>query len=271
MKNIVLLLTSCINPGGMKYTVLQDKEERKKQYIKSVKFYLENTGYRIVFCDNSGEDVGSLKEMVTDSRIEFLSFRGNDYDKSFGKGYGEYGIIQYAFQHSRFIGEATIVVKITGRLIVNNLVEVIGLHDKLFFYPKHVVYVDTNAPGAFDSRCIVASKEFFSRYFLVSDNPINDTLGYYFEYYLFDSIKQLPKSYVVSDYVFPLAFSGISGTSGIEYVYEEMDYAKKLAQIRDFCQYKRKLYKGNKVFLYAWFSIVSTAIRVKKCFYHHLN
>ena len=271
MKNTVLLLTSCINPRGMKYTVLQDKVERKKQYIKAIRFYLENTKFRIVFCDNSGEDVTELKELVTDPRLELLSFRGNDYDKSLGKGYGEFGIVQYAFQHSEFIGEAKSVVKITGRLIVNNLIEVIGLHDKLFFYPKHFVYVETNAYRAFDSRCIIASKDFFLRHFLTSHNPINDSNGYYFEHYLYDTIKHLPKCYIVSDCVFPLAFSGMSGTSGVEYEYEEMGCAKKLFLTRDFCQYKRKLYKGNNVYLYVWFSLVSFVIKVKKYIYNHFN
>lgn len=271
MRNRVILLTSCINPDGMEYTVLQDKGERKKQYIKAIKFYLENTRYRIVFCDNSGEDVSELKEFASGSRLEILSFRGNEYDKSFGKGYGEFGIVQYAFQHSRFIRVAAVVVKITGRLIVNNLVEVIGLHDKLFFYPKRFVYVNANGLKALDSRCIVANKEFYRDYFLTSKNPINDSAGYYFEHYLYDSIMRLPKNYVVSDFVIPLAFYGVSGTSGVEYENEEVEYAKKLALTRDFCQYKRKLYKSSNVFLYVWFSIVSSSIRIKKFVYRFFN
>ena len=264
MKNTVLLLTSCINPGGMQYTVLQDKEERKKQYIQAVKFYLENTKFRIVLCDNSGEDLTELKEIEVGPRLEILSFQGNDYDTSLGKGFGEFGIVQYAFQNSRFLKEATSVVKITGRLIVKNLIEILRLHEKLFFYPKRYVYVEDNAHRAFDSRCIVANKEFFSRHFLVSDNPINDSAGYYFEHYLYDSIQKLPQCYVVSDFALPLAISGVSGTSGIEYEFEELDYGKKLAFIRDFCQYKRKFYKNYNGLLYVWLSFVSFIIRVKK-------
>lgn len=269
-KNTVLLLTSCINPGGMSYTVLQDKEERKSQYKKAIRFYLEHTKYRIVFCDNSGEDLKEMEEIFVDSRLELLSFHGNDYDKSLGKGYGEFGILQYAFQHSRFIKEATTVVKITGRLIVNNLVEAIGLQDIIYFYPNRFVYAEANAPGTSDSRCIAASKVFFLSVLGVSDNPINDSLGYYLEHYLYDSIKQLPTNYVVSDYAIPLAICGISGTSGVEYECEEMVFAKKLALTRDFCQKKRKLYKGNNVFLYTWISIISFVIRIQKFVCIHL-
>lgn len=271
MKKIVVLLTACINPNGMKYTKLQDKEERRKQYIEAVRFYLDNTRFRIVFCDNSGEALSEQKEGKADSRLEILSFQGNDYDTSLGKGFGEFEIIQYAFKHSRFIEEATTVVKITGRLVVKNLVEIIRLHDILFFYPKYFVYVGDNAYKACDSRCIVASKEFFVGIFLTSTNFINDSAGYYFEHYLYDSIKKLPKSYLVSDFVLPLSFMGMSGTSGIEYECEELGFGKKLTLTRNFCQYKKKLFKEKNRWLYFWLFFVSLTIRVVKYFYNHFE
>ena len=269
MKNTVLLLTACVNPGGMKFTVLQDKEARKKQYIKAVKFYLENTSYRIVFCENSGEDLTDLTDLAVNHGLEILSFQGNDYDKSLGKGFGEYGIVQYAFQNSKYIKEATTVVKVTGRLIVNNLVEVISLQNKLFLFPKRFVYVGDSGHNSYDSRCIVANKEFFSTFFLTSSNPINDSSGYYFEHYLFDIINQLSARYIVSDFVFPLAFSGMSGSTGVEYEYEEMNKGKKLSLLRDFCQYKKRFYKKTNKFLFVWFSIFSSIIRVIKHTYSY--
>ena len=48
MDDIVLLLTACINPNGMSYTVVQDIELRKKQYRESLSFYLTHTKYKIV-------------------------------------------------------------------------------------------------------------------------------------------------------------------------------------------------------------------------------
>ena len=45
MDDIVLLLTACINPNGMSYTVVQDIELRKKQYRESLSFYLTHTKY----------------------------------------------------------------------------------------------------------------------------------------------------------------------------------------------------------------------------------
>lgn len=40
MDDIVLLLTACINPNGMSYTVVQDIELRKKQYRERVCLFI---------------------------------------------------------------------------------------------------------------------------------------------------------------------------------------------------------------------------------------
>ena len=267
-KKIVVVLTACINPNGMIYTELQNRDERKKQYLNALYYYLTNTNFRIVFCENSGEDLIDLKRRISNPRVEMLSFQGNDYNKNLGKGYGEYRILQYAFQHSIFLKEATTIVKITGRLIVNNLVEVIRLHNNLFLHPRNFVYAEElKDHSEFDSRCVVASKEFFTDYFLASNNTINDSIGYFFEHYLFDTIKTLPENYIVSGFALPLAFSGVSGSTGDEYRCKGMSYGKKLALIRDFCQYKKRFFHHKNHLLYLRFSVVSFVVRIMKFMY----
>ena len=54
---MILLLTGCINPAGMSYTTLINPEERKKQYVDAIHFYLSKTNYPIVFSENSEEKV----------------------------------------------------------------------------------------------------------------------------------------------------------------------------------------------------------------------
>lgn len=263
--NKVILLTACINPNGMSFTKLQDKEERKKQYLEALDFYLSSTKLRIVFCDNSGEDLSGLRCQVNNPRAEMLSFQGNDYDKNLGKGYGEFGILQYAFQHSAFIKEATTVIKITGRLVVNNIVETIKLHEKLFGHPKRFVYVgELDGVSTFDSRCIVADKDFYLSHFLTMNNTVNDSAGYYFEHLLYDAISSLPENYIVSNFALPLRFSGISGSTGNLYENEELTNVQKLVLIRDFCQYKKQSYKSNKKCLYYWLFLVSFTVRIQK-------
>lgn len=120
----VLLLTACISPNGMSYTAVQNPMEREAAYLDALSYYIDNTRFRIVFCNNSGEDISS-KVKDNEGRVEFLSYLGNDYDKSLGKGYGEFQIIEYAFEHSKLLLSCKRIVKITGKLKVKNLSEIL--------------------------------------------------------------------------------------------------------------------------------------------------
>lgn len=261
----VLLMTSCINPQGMKFTKLQDKMERRRQYEKALSFYLANTSLKIVYCDNSGEEIEGLIKNMDDSRIELLSFNGNNYDVCLGKGYGELEIIRYAMDHSRFLKNAKSVIKVTGRLIVKNLCEVTRLNYRLFCRPEHFIFAnELTKPHEFDSRCFYASLDFLSCYFLNQPNTINDTEGRYFEHFLYDSIKSLPTSFVVSGFVLPLVVNGVSGSTGSQYDDKQLNRLEKSARIRDFCQYEKRRFKGENQRIYRRIRCVSSLARIKK-------
>lgn len=263
----VILLTACINPNGMSFTQLQDGHVRKIQYLEALNYYLSSTSFRIVFCENSGEDLFELERVVNNPRVEFLSFQGNDYDKNLGKGFGEFGIVQYAFQHSAFINEAATIIKITGRLIINNILEIVRIQKLLFGNPKRYVYVeDLKDTFSFDSRCFIASKGFFVNGFLALQNTINDSAGYYFEHFLYDSVKSLPVGYVISDFALPFNYSGISGSTGEEYESEILSHGKKLTLIRDFCQYKKRFYRDKNRKIFFRLCVISSFIRLYKHF-----
>lgn len=57
---VVLLLTGCIRPN-IKNDILAitDVETRKNQYLEAIRWYVQNTPYKIVFCENSGYDISS--------------------------------------------------------------------------------------------------------------------------------------------------------------------------------------------------------------------
>lgn len=272
VKDTVLLLTSCINPNGMKFTVLQNKEERKKQYIEAIKFYLANTKFKIVFCDNSGEDLSELKTVEGKGRVEILSFKGNVFDKSLGKGYGEFGIVQYAITNSRFIREASLVIKLTGRLVVDNICEVLKVNRWLLLNPRKFVFATLiMEQKAFDSRCFFASKDFFLHYFVNQPNVINDSKNYYFEHYLYDIIKNLHEDYVVSDFVMPLSINGVSGSTGIVYSSKDLSFGDKLNRVRDYCEYRKKAIKEDKCIMYLHLSFVSAIIRIIKAVFKRVS
>ena len=261
-------MTSCLNPGGMWYTMLQDVEERREQYIEAIKFYIENTKFRIVFCDNSGEDMSKLSQIGGSNRVELLSFCGNDYDKTFGKGYGEFNIIRYAFNNSRFIKESSSTIKVTGRLTVGDLDEVKRLKDMMIPRRRRFVLASMDSRHKeCDSRCLFADNDFYVRHFLAKENEINDSKGYYFEHLLYDTIKGLPSDYVVSDFILPLEINGVSGTSGRVYNAKPMEYGKKLVELRNLCEFKKQQYKGKDKGMSLRLSVISFVVRVKKAFY----
>ena len=98
-----ILLTATINPQGMINVALNNPVERLEQYKKSIEFYINETDFNIVFCDNSKNllDIKSLK--INDKKrlknVEILTFDGN-LIKYKGKGYGEMEIINYSLNNS---------------------------------------------------------------------------------------------------------------------------------------------------------------------------
>lgn len=217
---MVILLTGCIDPNGMLLTTLNNKEERKDQYIRSIHYYLSKTKYPIVFVENSNTDISSLfQEHIDSKRLEIMTFDGNK-DKSRGKGYGECEIIQYALDHSILIRATKdqIIIKITGRLIVRNINRIINLYTLLLSH--YTVSCAINSDFTFpDSRLIIAPTDFYQS-ILELKEEINDSLGYYFEHALCDTIKNNSK-YPYCPLLYMPYIEGISGSTGKKYIIEK--------------------------------------------------
>lgn len=138
--DICILLTACVNPNGMIFTALQDSNERQRQYEDALGYYLTQTDVPIVFVENTGCDFSSkYSEYIQQGRLEYITFQGNDYDKTLGKGYGEYIILMYADQHSSVLRHHHYVVKITGRIKVLNINKLLA--SKWLFF-SHVFRCD---------------------------------------------------------------------------------------------------------------------------------
>lgn len=200
----------------MCYTELQDADERRSDYINALNYYLLTTTYNIVFCCNSGHD--QIEQMFAEykERLEFIMFEGNNYDKSIGKGYGEFEIIKYSLNNSIFLKNASFIIKITGRLIVENVRKSIIINNIILLNKKNSIYIDN--PYAYkdryDSRFFVAPISFF-QYFTTSINNINDNNGYWFEHKLFD--ETILSGLYVFPFFLPMVIKGISGSTNIPY------------------------------------------------------
>lgn len=71
---VVLMLTGCVAPN-IKNDVLAitDINIRKQQYLNAIKWYSENTPFKIVFCENSGYDLSDEIALLGGAnRVSFL-------------------------------------------------------------------------------------------------------------------------------------------------------------------------------------------------------
>ncbi len=219
-RKYVILLTACVNPGGMPYTVLTDKSVRLQQYRAALDFYLSQTSLPVVFCENTLCDFSADYQQYIDSgQLEYITFDGNSFDHSKGKGYGEALIMEEAFSRSEQLQHCDIVIKITGRLIVKNISQLVTDNSRMLtptiqtFYPQN---------GVIDSRLVFMPFLFCTADFLAGKSAINDYMGYYFEHLLFDSLISR-RHYVYMPFLHVPLIAGVSGTSGKTYVSDLVD------------------------------------------------
>ena len=231
----ILLLTGCINPNRMSFTKLTDVNERKMQYVDAIHYYLNETNNKIIFCENSNTSIHSFFNNDKD-RIEILCFSGNQ-DNQKGKGYGEAEIIKYAFQYSNWLKGNQIVVKITGRLIISNIRQII----QSLKFKHNIITCRIHSDLRFaDSRIICSTTSFYMD-FLKNRNHIDDSKGVYFEQVLCDTILNSPIPFI------PFAeepiIYGISGTTGEKYQIPIQDYRHKILYKRYSFEQLLKIYK----------------------------
>lgn len=219
MQNPVILLTACVNPGGMSATKLQDTQVRLEQYKQALFFYLSETPYKILFVENSLYDFSNeVRSYIDEGRLEYLTFSGNNYDPSLGKGYGEAQIILYAMNNSHFLKEASVIIKITGRIIVENVMQ---LYSMAHLSTKKNAMIACNirpSKNLGTSTFFVCKKEFLTNYFFPHINRINDANHVWFEHILFQSIIQCRKENgKCLIFPRPIRIKGVAGTTSLSY------------------------------------------------------
>jgi hypothetical protein len=126
-----LLLTATIVPPQLAVS-RYDPVLRLNDYLDSLKFCLSlptDCIDRILFIDNSCNDIRPIEEFVIacehDKLVEIISFDGNDHPLSYGKAYGEFKLIDFGLKHTSLLTPTDVFWKVTGRLQVLNLVDII--------------------------------------------------------------------------------------------------------------------------------------------------
>ena len=137
MNKKILLLTATITPPQDAAQLQRvDPSLRLQDYAMALEFYLKKLKKgvisAIVFSDNSNSDLKILHELAekysATNDVEFISYEGLDYPPSYGRGYGEFKMLDYVMEKSRIIinSDASAEIwKITGRYILENIDDVI--------------------------------------------------------------------------------------------------------------------------------------------------
>lgn len=125
--DIPLLLTATVDPQGMQGASFS-VPERAAMYAEALCFYIKELSHRatpsIVFAENSGA-LSVVRQQVDSPLIEWVDVSGPEYDQSRGKGYNETLLIGKAIEQSEVIQRAGCFFKVTGRLKVLNVNQLI--------------------------------------------------------------------------------------------------------------------------------------------------
>ena len=128
--------------------------------------------------------------------------------------------MEEAFRHSRLLDQCNFVVKITGRLIVRNISQLVKDNRRMFTDTIQTFYPNNNMA---DSRLVILPKLFCIDDFLARKDSINDTEGYYFEHLLYDAVISR-KKYIYVPFLHVPLIDGVSGSTGNLYKSDNVKY-----------------------------------------------
>ncbi|MNY15793.1 hypothetical protein D3C86_1490220 [compost metagenome] len=154
-------------------------------------------------------------EFIESKRLEVLTFNGNNYDRRLGKGYGEAIILEYALGHSDIIRSSDLIMKITGRHKVINVMSIVR---QAYNVDKLDILADLRMMLSYaDSRCFIGSIAFFEE-MIASKEDINDAANVNFEHVLLNVIhSRMNKGFRFDLSRYFIRYSGMSGTNGLSF------------------------------------------------------
>lgn len=220
---MVLLLTGAIDIRNQKTpsTALTDLSVRLSQYLFSINYAIEN--YRhisaIVFCENTNyyHDYSALKLKAEEygKQLEILSFAG-DYSQitEKGKGFGEGESIAYALQNSELLKNSRAFFKLTGRLYLRNMDQLVGSAkaDNCFnLHPRSIYQMPVDHVETFFYK---VNKDLYNSLLLNTYQEVDEPNYRYLEHLFYEKLADQP----IRAFKHPLQLTGLSGTSGNSYM-----------------------------------------------------
>lgn len=208
-----ILLTGTININNCTHLERSDISTRTIDYYLAIKWWLDNTTLKVVFVENSENTLEFLNSIKND-RLELISFNNNDYDRNYGKGYGERLSILYALENSTFLKDCTQFMKMNGRLIITNFDIIQNVINNLGNIDILIMLMNNNRTVR--SEFFIISVHLFNDYFLKKD--IDDSKGLYFEVALANVINEVGNKYDVKFLRYEnVEMKGYSGTYNTKY------------------------------------------------------
>lgn len=233
----------------MSNTALLDIEEREKQYYRALDFYLKETSVPIVFVENTNFELSSrYLDDIKSGRLEYITFKGNDFDRSLGKGYGEALIINEGYKRSEILKRHKYVVKITGRLIIRNINTI--LNSKLLFF-SHIFRCDFRPNDFLWSMVFVIETQKMDEIFREGLRQIDESKWVLFEHILYISMYQDRKTKAIP-FIHSPKIEGVSGSWNMPYA-DLFTEDRKARNIRQICFFYQR---ANRRILYCLCRII---------------
>ena len=239
-----ILLSACVNPNGMTHTALQDTQERMNQYKRAILWYIEHTDLPVVVVENSNTDMSAeFADFIKEGRLEYIFFDGNNYPHSRGKGFGETLILKHAIENSKILSSCDSFIKITGRLILNNINDIIHKVKPEVIY-SNTVFID--GKGVNFSHIFIANRNFILNYFLPYIDKLDDSKGFYFEHLLFEAISKWERDGGRhSEFFHELKVMGRRGTNN-EYYYSSSRFGA-LKTVAKYYLHRWGLFRNHRI------------------------
>jgi hypothetical protein len=219
-----MVLTASVNPKGM-YVKVADSQTRLAQYLRAVGALLDTQSPIIdgvTLIENTGADLTPFHELAAQrnrhsKKVEFLGLNLNDYPLEYGIGYGEFRLLDEGIRQSKFIGAQTHLVKLTGRLIVRNLVSILSRIPADVDMVADVQPYKDPAQGFVESRLMVIAQPFYMNKIVGMYQQVNGTKGVAAEHCLYQVVRNSPGAKIIPRLPREPVWVGYSGSTGLRY------------------------------------------------------
>ena len=215
-----IILTCTVNPIQMPNLVRSNPEIRFQDYKKSFNFWVNNAFVnKIILLENSNFDLSYFNEVaenIKNKEIEIISSNSNnEYDKSLGKGYGQYLCLKEIFDQSQIAKTTKYFIDVTGRHCVKNFKAII---EDIIKNESDIYLNITDNLNFADANIYGGTKKFFINYLLPETKKTNDSQNKIFENCVASAtLKAISDGMNLSKTPIYADIDGFIGTNGKKY------------------------------------------------------